>query len=41
MALLAGAFFMERLRKEIFEKTGYECSAGIASNKVYKYDGKI
>lgn len=34
LALLAGAFFMEGLRNEIFEKTGYECSAGIASNKV-------
>jgi DNA polymerase eta len=34
MALLAGSYFMERLRKEILDRTKYHCSAGISHNKM-------
>jgi DNA polymerase eta len=34
MALLAGTYFLEQLRKEIFDRTNYHCSAGIAHNKM-------
>jgi len=34
LRLTVGAMLVEDLRKSIFEKTGFRCSAGIANNKV-------
>ncbi|CAH1179620.1 unnamed protein product [Phaedon cochleariae] len=32
--LAFGGMIVEEIRKEVFEKTGYQCSAGIAHNKI-------
>lgn len=34
--LAIGGVIVEKMRREIFEKTGFHCSAGIAHNKVGK-----
>uniref|UniRef100_A0A2S2N6C2 DNA polymerase eta n=1 Tax=Schizaphis graminum TaxID=13262 RepID=A0A2S2N6C2_SCHGA len=34
LRLTIGAMMVEKLRKSIFEQTGYRCSAGIANNKI-------
>lgn len=34
LRLTIGAMMVEKLRKSIFEQTGFRCSAGIANNKV-------
>ncbi|XP_025200444.1 DNA polymerase eta-like [Melanaphis sacchari] len=34
LRLTIGAMMVEKLRKSIFEKTGFRCSAGIANNKI-------
>lgn len=34
LRLTVGALMVEKLRQSIFTKTGFQCSAGIANNKV-------
>lgn len=37
LCLTVGAMMVEKLRKLVLKKTGFQCSAGIANNKVNKY----